>query len=1019
MSSGFLKGMAAAAALTVWLPVQAEDIDLFVSTTPTANDVPNVLIVLDNTANWNTAFANEMTALSTVLSGLDPDKFRVGLMMFTETGGGNSNTDGAYVRAAIRLMDSTNKTKYQQLIQSLHITDDKSNGGKAGLAMWEAYQYFSAGAPHAGNGKNKSDYTGNNSGTTASNAIYSISGNALSAKNATVYNTPIASGCAKNFIIYISNGAAQDNNSDITAGTAALAAAGGSTTTIPISPSGSQNNVADEWARFMRASDLNVKTYTLDVNKVTTGQGPGWTALMKSMSNVSGGKYFDVTSTGSEIADALNAVFSEIQPVNSAFASVSLPVSVNTQGTYLNQVFIGMFRPDSNMMPRWKGNLKQYKLGISDGELRLQDADGDTAVNTSTNFITPCARSYWTPSTLDSYWSFSGEAQGTCTEIANSAGSNTPDGNVVEKGGQAYLLRNEDARSVFTCDPTFASCNQMTDFSSGNSAISASLLGVSATDDPADTDTTPERTELINWVRGVDLDDENGGGVTSEMRPSVHGDVVHSRPVAIDYGTTGSPQVVVYYGGNDGVFRAINGNRTASIGSGTSAAPAGSELWSFVPPEFYGKLNRLRENSSTISFQGSEDGEPKDYGIDGPITAFRGSISGTQKTFIYAGMRRGGRALYAFDVTSPTSPALKWKIGCPNMNNDTGCSTDISGIGQTWSSATVLSASGYGSGASPLLIMGGGYDTCEDVDTGTTNNSCTSSSKGNKIYVLDAETGQPLKVLDTLRGVVGDVTVVTNSSGLATYAYAVDLGGNVYRITIGGAAPGSWTITRIAALGCDDGGTCSSNRKFMFAPEVVSSGGSYFLQVGSGDREKPLSTYSATSAVANYFFNIKDRPTQSDWLSTDSCTGDVICLDSLLEISGSGNPTQADLNSKPKGWRLELASSEQVVTSAVTLFGRVVFNTHEPTPPDPGACTTLGTNRAYNIAYKDASGLDEGRFAEVEGGGLSPSPVAGEVRLDDGTELPFVCMIDCFKPDPTFSTVTQPKGRVYWSIDRE
>ncbi|MCY1538826.1 hypothetical protein D9M68_743880 [compost metagenome] len=145
----------------------------------------------------------------------------------------------------------------------------------------------------------------------------------------------------------------------------------------------------------------------------------------------------------------------------------------------------------------------------------------------------------------------------------------------------------------------------------------------------------------------------------------------------------------------------------------------------------------------------------------------------------------------------------------------------------------------------------------------------------------------------------------------------------------------------------------------------------------------------------------------------------MICLDSLLEISGSANPTQADLNSKPKGWRLELASSEQVVTSAVTVFGRIVFNTHEPTPPDPDACTTLGTNRAYNIAYKDASGLEEGRFVELEGGGLSPSPVAGEVQLDDGTKLPFVCMLDCFEPDPVFSTVTQPKGRVYWSIDRE
>ncbi|MOA24318.1 hypothetical protein D3C78_1449910 [compost metagenome] len=125
------------------------------------------------------------------------------------------------------------------------------------------------------------------------------------------------------------------------------------------------------------------------------------------------------------------------------------------------------------------------------------------------------------------------------------------------------------------------------------------------------------------------------------------------------------------------------------------------------------------------------------------------------------------------------------------------------------------------------------------------------------------------------------------------------------------------------------------------------------------------------------------------------------------------------MNSKPKGWYLGLETSEQVVTSAVTVFGRIVFNTHQPTPPDPNACSGLGTNRAYNIAYKDASGLDGDRFVELDGGGLSPSPVAGKVQLDDGTELPFVCTLECFEPDPEFSSMTQPKGRVYWSIDRE
>ncbi|UUZ64282.1 hypothetical protein LP417_03655 [Polaromonas sp. P1-6] len=37
----------------------AEDIELFVGAPPTTAETPNVLIVLDNTANWNTAFVNE------------------------------------------------------------------------------------------------------------------------------------------------------------------------------------------------------------------------------------------------------------------------------------------------------------------------------------------------------------------------------------------------------------------------------------------------------------------------------------------------------------------------------------------------------------------------------------------------------------------------------------------------------------------------------------------------------------------------------------------------------------------------------------------------------------------------------------------------------------------------------------------------------------------------------------------------------------------------------------------------
>lgn len=1008
--------LAAAFALLVFhLPAMGEDIDLFVGLPPSAADAPNVLIVLDNTANWNTAFTNEMAALVNVVSGLPADKFRIGLMLFTETGGGNSGNDGAYVRAAVRQMDTANKAKYQALVSGLGQTADKGNAGKVGKAMEEAYLYYAGLAPHAGNNKNKTDYIGNASGTASSNAIYALPGNALASKAGTSYASPLVSGsCAKNYIIYISNGAAQDNSSDISQATAALTAVGGSTTTIPISPSGSQDNVADEWARFMKKSPLGVVTYTVDINKVTTGQGPGWTALLKSMANQSSGKYFDVASSGTQIADALNKVFSEIQTVNSVFASVSLPVSVNTQGTYLNQVYIGMFRPDADSFPRWSGNLKQYKLGIVGNALKLLDANGNGAINSQTGFIGECARSFWTPSTVDTYWSF--RPQGSCLTVANADISNYPDGNIVEKGAQAYMLRSTTARTVKTCSSTFASCTTMTDFNNTN--VTQAMLGAAS---------MTERDAIINWTRGLDIDDENTNALTTtEMRPSAHGDVVHSRPVAINYGTDAAPQVVVYYGGNDGVLRAVNGNRSTSIGSAT----AGSELWSFVAPEFYTNLKRIRDNTVTISFPGNTTGtptpQPKPYAFDGPVTAHKAASN----AWIYASMRRGGRALYAFDVTAPASPSLKWKIGCPNnfpasgTADDTGCTTDITGIGQTWSQPKVIKASGYGAGATPMLIMGGGYDTCEDVDS--TTPAC-GTPKGNKIYVLNADTGALLKTLDTDRSVIADLTVVPDSAGLAKYAYAADMGGNLYRITIGLAAPASWTITKIASLGCDTVGTCTPNRKFMFAPDVVEDNGTYFLLVGSGDREKPLASYTHAASVANHFFMVKDKPTEAAWLSSENgtCSADVICLNSLLPITTSANPTLVQVDEK-KGWYLGLASTEQVVTSAITVFGVTTFSTHQPAVPTPGSCgPNLGTTQVYNISYTNAASANGTglRYQGVVGGGLPPSPVAGMVTLDDGTTVPFIIGA---RPDSPLegappaspSTVVQPKSRVYWYIQQ-
>jgi Tfp pilus tip-associated adhesin PilY1 len=197
--------------------------------------------------------------------------------------------------------------------------------------------------------------------------------------------------------------------------------------------------------------------------------------------------------------------------------------------------------------------------------------------------------------------------------------------------------------------------------------------------------------------------------------------------------------------------------------------------------------------------------------------------------------------------------------------------------------------------------------------------------------------------------VVGDVFVINDSSGLAKWAYAADLGGNVYRISgvtanepIGDADPSDWTLTKVAAVGCATPGTCTDGRKFMFMPDIVEKNGTYYLLVGSGDREKPL---------------------------------------------------------------LGLNPHEQVVTSAITVFGTTTFSTHTPTVLNPGACVSnLGTARVYNIGFANARSRNgtSDRSQVISGGGLPPSPVAGLVTLDDGRTVPFLIGGD---PDSPLETV--------------
>ena len=678
-----------------------------------------------------------------------------------------------------------------------------------------------------------------------------------------------------------------------------------------------------------------------------------------------GGVYKEANSSDTLIV-AMNKILNQIRASNSVFSSASLPVSANTQGTYLNQVYIGMFRPDGNALPRWVGNLKQYQFTYNQqaDTLQLADASGVPAVSPVTGFIAEDATSFWTKPS--SFWINVETASG-----GKVSRSDAPDGEKVEKGGVAQLLRERyfssaATRPVFTCpgltcgnDVDLTAVGNSYRFSTANSALSPGVFGLASSD-------TAGRDLLINWVRGEDnvatgnvgnesVAKDQLGQRPSEalVRPSIHGDVLHSRPIAINYG--GSRGVVVYYGTNDGVLRAVNGNQT---GSG-----AGSEMWGFVAPEHFDDLRRLRENDPDVRYPSTPSTNTaarlRSYFFDGPIGAYHNTS--TNEVMLFASMRRGGRSIYAFNVSNPDQPRLMWRI------NESF--SGYGSIGQTWSMPRVSRVKGP---LGTVLIMGGGYDpTAEDVTPAGT------STTGRGVYIMNTRTGERLGWLPTDYSVPADATVIdSDGDGYVDRVYVVDVRAQLYRIDIEDAAgnsrdPSAWVITKIAALNDGPAGLTGS-RKVYFAPDAVITRNYTALLLGTGDREKPLLT-----TTNDRFFVIKDpKVTKGEPTSVS-----LITEASLAEVS-SANTAGRD----HEGCAYALATNgEKVINQPITFGGITYFSTNRPLPPSSGSCT-----RAQNRSYQMPLVCRNPSSRNLIGDGLPPSPVVGYVDVGRGKLVPFV-----------------------------
>ena len=647
-----------------------------------------------------------------------------------------------------------------------------------------------------------------------------------------------------------------------------------------------------------------------------------------------------------ELVAELQDIFKQILSVSTTFVAASVPVNVFNRAEVTDNVYIALFQVDGQARPSWVGNVKKLKLegaNESTSNAVLVDANGTPAI-AGDGRLRYDALTHWTdPYSLPAPNVDAGEVTGRDGRSVSRGGAGQKIPGFVSGGPQE--ANGLGGRKIFYDKTSTSLANFDVD-----SAVASSLAG------DFGVATVAEAEELIAFARGLDVDDLDGDTNTTEAREWIFGDALHSRPLPINYGSIGghtepdNPAIYIAVASDDGKLRMI---RNTTPGGNDS----GVEAWAFLPRNSMPAQKTLRANATGARHPYTLDGAPVvfmwDKNQDGNIISSDGD-----RVYMYVGMRRGGKAYYALDVTNPESPDLMWTIEKGG---------DFGELGYTFSTPRVGLVE-TASGTRPAIMFAGGYDFNKDSRIGIG----TDDSEGNAMYVVDAVTGALIwkarkgsggaaaKVYehpDLDDSIPSTLTVAdTDGDGFTDRIVVGDTGGNVWRADIGGGDTSKWKLSLLASLGRHASATPGiiDDRRFFHRPDLVQSKDGYGLfdavVVGSGDRTDPLDVGGLTT---NYMYMIKDRQTAvGSGVSAGLVHADLGDVTSNCLQTGGGCVVNL-----AKGWRLQLEETgEKVLATPITLGGRTFFTSYLPNAgASASACEpSEGGGRLYAVSLQDA-----------------------------------------------------------------
>lgn len=489
--------------------------------------------------------------------------------------------------------------------------------------------------------------------------------------------------------------------------------------------------------------------------------------------------------------------------------------------------------------------------------------------------------------------------------------------------------------------------------------------------------TGDDKSNYLNYLRG-DRTNERSSTVKDSTaayrdRASLVGDVVNAKarpvgPPAAPYSAVTNPGYdtfktdyasrtpMVYAGTNAGMVHAINGTLTDT--------DAGKEVFAYIPSAaFDGPTSTPSTNG--LAHVGNPDFKHRFLVDATPLSAdvnlgrTAGSTGTDWRTLLVGGMGKGGKALYALDITKPSTITDK----AEGVARENEAATKVlweftdPDLGYTYGQPVVVKTRKHGW----VVVAGSGYNNRD--------------GKG-YFFFINPRTGARLEKIEapcsacssTNQAGLAHVNafILDASDGTADTIYAGDLMGNVWRLDVSGTAAYPEPVKFATLTGSDDKVLPITSKPLPVVQPVTNR---RYITVGTG---RLLDPSDLNSSQAQRFFAILDGTNAAfsndgtvPGKPSDLPTGVTFPLTvaKMRQLTDLNAEITLDLRTEV-GWYLDLGVSEggpgwRVLSDPSSYYGIVAFAATAPSSGD--ACSPNGNSRVY------ALNLGSGKCA-LEGG---------------------------------------------------